>query len=1020
MRKQTISLWLSLFLVALFFIVFAANSAAGFSEDVGHASPNTVDKGQPVAHNTVADEAGWPMAGANPERTSWTPEEVRGSLKPLWFRPFEPYISQKVQIIAAHDTLYLSTARGLYALDADTGAERWVYATELPLGHSPTIHNGVAYVGSFDHRIHAIDALTGEGLWTFEAGAGFHTNPLVVDGIVYAGNRDGTFYAIHAEGSNAGQLAWQYKTGGPILFSAAYKDGTVFFASNDSHAYALDAQTGDLVWKSEKLPGAGFHSWWPVVYRDRVIFAGTNNYRTSTKPGGGAQMTELERDDIYPNHETDPRGTLVGPLGTEPGDWANGTPTIDASRIMDYFSEKPWRRTYLVLDRFTGQEQESAPVLWTGTHSGNRYPPVVGVDDVLYQQNNYMSDRYIAGGHISGWKIGTPFISIANDGWNAVDEPTAYSAGGNLIYWNRCCDRVTGAFDITIPAAPSSAARPTGDRSWAYYAYDLDDKLPGYNVRYHLSDTNSYASFDGPNGIYGYHGDTNAPIPYKGKVYVHRSNAIIAFGNSTGGEAVALPTVESVPAQDNVTPLGVDYLRDQLVAEIQKIVDAGHLRPAYISHGIFDQKGEHRCGDEVVDYWHYPGDTIYTLILALPHLPQDLQQEVKSYLQSEFTAYPPHEYNHIGWAGAPREIFDMPPDAYLADYLNPQTENYTFKNSGGWPRDGIWGRNPNLFYATWKYAEIFGDAQALFDDSKDRLEAPPSDEVLLNMPDVHNAFIAGYLGYLKLEALAGYPESTGVKAELNRLLTLRSNHFTKDSPYGDEGQGSKVSYCRTLNVARNFMFLVPEVAQYLRDNNLNQVQEAVDEYEELAPYWFVTKAEEGFAENAITLLYDSHSMFMAKSLILDEPAEELEKYLDIPAVARGDLFYIQKLVAAIESQSYGFNLSVTPKVQLIDSGESATYLVQVETIGDFDAPVSLNVTATPSDLLVDMSATTVDPPGEVTLTLTDTGNRNRIALSAGVWHTVTVTATGGGVTRNAKINLLVNGSHFYLTTIFKR
>src|SRR6058998_3928915 len=37
----------------------------------------------PSADAQVTEEAGWPMAGANPERTSWTAEEVRGDLKPL-------------------------------------------------------------------------------------------------------------------------------------------------------------------------------------------------------------------------------------------------------------------------------------------------------------------------------------------------------------------------------------------------------------------------------------------------------------------------------------------------------------------------------------------------------------------------------------------------------------------------------------------------------------------------------------------------------------------------------------------------------------------------------------------------------------------------------------------------------------------------------------------------------------------------------------------------------------------------
>ncbi|MBM4463943.1 MAG: hypothetical protein FJ012_11580, partial [Chloroflexi bacterium] len=96
--------------------------------------------------NADALDSGWPMAGANPQRTSWVPEEVRGQLSPVWHRAIEPYISQNVQIIAANGLLHISTARGLYALDAANGHTVWVYPTELPLGHSPTYHEGVLYV----------------------------------------------------------------------------------------------------------------------------------------------------------------------------------------------------------------------------------------------------------------------------------------------------------------------------------------------------------------------------------------------------------------------------------------------------------------------------------------------------------------------------------------------------------------------------------------------------------------------------------------------------------------------------------------------------------------------------------------------------------------------------------------------------------------------------------------------------------------------------------------------------------
>ena len=202
---------------------------------------------QPYA--AVAAPAGteWPMSGANPQRTSWAAVEVSGGLSPEWYRIIEPYIPAKAQLIAANGLLYISTAQGLYALDAATGSQRWVYSTELPLGNSPTIANGIAYVGGFDRRVHAIDANTGAKLWAVEvAQAGFDTNPLVISNTIMLGNRDGNFYALNTDGS----LKWKYTTAGPIHFSAAYQNGVVYFASDDSYAYALNAANGSLVWKS--------------------------------------------------------------------------------------------------------------------------------------------------------------------------------------------------------------------------------------------------------------------------------------------------------------------------------------------------------------------------------------------------------------------------------------------------------------------------------------------------------------------------------------------------------------------------------------------------------------------------------------------------------------------------------------------------------------------------------------------------------------------------------------------------
>ncbi|MCA9917803.1 MAG: PQQ-binding-like beta-propeller repeat protein [Anaerolineales bacterium] len=976
-------------------------------------------RGETAVPTVSAGTSEWPMVAANPQRTSWTPEEVSGQLRAQWYKPFEPYIPQHVQIIAANNTLYISTASGLYAIDATTGAEKWVYPTEMPLGHSPTIYNGVAYVGGLDNKIHAINATTGAGLWTFSGGGGFETNPLVVGDKLYAGSRDGKLYAITISGANTGQLAWSYQTGGPILFSAAYNNGTLYFASNDSHAYALNATTGALVWKSAKLPGAGFFSYWPVVYEDKVVFSGSNAYTVAFNWSGSSSLFAIELEELYQNQGIAP-GNLIGALGTAVGDWATGTPTINASRIYNYLSAKPWRRTVFVLNQANGAETTTAPLLWTGTHSGTRYPPVVGPDGVLYQQNNYISNQFIARGHVSGWQPDNPYISNISSDEAAVDEPHAASGGGNIIYWNLCCDRQTGAINISKPNSGFPNSGMNSSREWLYYNYDLPNWASGYNDQYYTawpgSYTKPYANFGTVNGVYGFHGDVSPPIPYNGRVYIMRSNSIIAFSPSgSGATALPLATKRSAPAANMDIPDQSELIAE-LEAEVSKLVGAGHLRPGLMSHGMFDNDAKHVCGDSLATYWSNSAETLYTLLMALPHLSPGLQQSVRTYLQNEYDDYPPYYYDTVGFAsGAAREVYTMPPEI-AASLSGPQTKNFTLQNNGGWNREGAWGRNPFAWYALWKYAEEFGGASTILADSQsffmDEFNNQPSDTLLLNMPLMHNAYIAGYVGYTELQKLAGQTPSSSVTNELNRLLALRANNFSKNTAY--ETVDDDV-YCRTLNISSNFMYLVPELADYLRNNALAKVNSALVEYETVAPYWFVTFFAGGYAENAIVPLYDAHSIFMAKAFILEAPGDELAQYLDEPGFATGDLFHIQKLTAVIENQVYGFTLNISPGVAHVTTGGSADFQISVAGTGGFVAPVNIQVTENYANLVASPTSATLNPPDSMTVNLDDNATSDTAR-----WYVVNVTATGDGIQKTVQLRLLVNGQEIFLPQVSRK
>ncbi len=891
----------------------------------------------------------WPMLAANPQRTSWTPEEVRGNLNVAWYRPIEPYIPYKVQPIAANGRIYVSTARGLYAFNASDGALAWVYPTEIPLGHSPTIAtvNGrsVAYVGGYDRIIHAVDANSGQpvpGYTPYVAGAGFETNPLIVNGVIYAGNRDGYFYALNAA---TGGLIWRYKTDGPILYSAAYKNGAVYFASNDAHAYALNAADGSLVWKSAKLPGSGFHSYWAVIYTERttgkdyVIFTGGENYLTDTQ--NSFFLPHMENSVLF---DGIPVGSVIGPTSTNiPGDWAPGTVVMNASRITNYYEDMPHRRTVFILDRNTGLEYtfdsdgdgrlEYAPFTWASvTHAGSKYPPVVnGADGVYYQATAYYSGGWISRSGPVGWKFGTPYISRVHTGngpgatnAHASDEPMAYASGGRMIYWGLCCDREAGGYDVTIPLGQPN-------RDWYYFGYSLASNAlaPGYQQMYNAGNPTAYNHKDGwqiysgryqsVNGVYGKHGNTQSPpIPYQGKLFMLRGNALLAFSPTGTNPQTPLPLATVVPVQTTTPMPTKPELTQRLEAEVQKIIAAGPLRPGYHSAGFVDLYGnggfvDRRTLGEVSDYFQNPADTVYTLLLAYPHLSSATQQQVKTYLQDYYGPGKPFSFTsivHVGWGtAAARELTIIPPESqgqwgkpYTSPF-NPATQPIC-----GWC--GYWQYYPPFsFYAAWQYAKIVGNngqsfALNIFNQISNKLEAPLSDQVLIEKPYWLNQYIAGYKGYLELQQLAGQAPNQTVLTRYQNLLNLRVNAFSKDTPYPPLIPGStdwEMSYHNSYAIARNFMFLTPELGDYLNQHIYSQVETAVNEYHYVAPYWFVAKFDNSYGEGTFQPLYDVPALFQARAYILKQPYSELVKWLDAPAFYRGDLFYIQNLVAALSA-----------------------------------------------------------------------------------------------------------------------
>jgi eukaryotic-like serine/threonine-protein kinase len=150
-----------------------------------------------------------------------------------------------------------SQDKNLYALDAYNGILVWKFATQDAIVSSPAVVDGKVYTGGDDGYVYCLNAETGELEWkTFVDGNKEYTygslvlksSPAVLDGVVYIGSLDGYLYAINAD---SGVVEWKFNSHGYVLSSPAVSGGGVYFTSEQPTTgvlFKLDAKNGGLIW----------------------------------------------------------------------------------------------------------------------------------------------------------------------------------------------------------------------------------------------------------------------------------------------------------------------------------------------------------------------------------------------------------------------------------------------------------------------------------------------------------------------------------------------------------------------------------------------------------------------------------------------------------------------------------------------------------------------------------------------------------------------------------------------------
>jgi outer membrane protein assembly factor BamB len=138
--------------------------------------------------------------------------------------------------------LYMGLKNGhFYKINASNGVIQWNYNTgasgDSGIYSSAAFINNMVVFGGGDRKVHALKIANGGLVWAYPSGSMVTASPSVADGVIYVGSLNGTLSALNPAN---GALFWSYNTGSPVWSSSAIVNGTLYQSTGTG---ALDAFT---------------------------------------------------------------------------------------------------------------------------------------------------------------------------------------------------------------------------------------------------------------------------------------------------------------------------------------------------------------------------------------------------------------------------------------------------------------------------------------------------------------------------------------------------------------------------------------------------------------------------------------------------------------------------------------------------------------------------------------------------------------------------------------------------------
>lgn len=197
-------------------------------------------------------------------------------------------------------------------------------------------------------------------VWSCDLGSSIQCSPTIVDGIAYIGTDDGHLYAVQATGTGAGNILWKfpsgYGVGGAVKGRPVYYRNAIYIASENGSLYCVNL-SGTQIWNKKIAPTGFYIEGTPAAFNGLITVASTDGYLTQLNASDGTLAAQSMLLSSAPS--SSPAIPLDGMIwfGSSDGNIISLSPDLETMRwimkigdgaILSSPSLDPWSGTMII------------------------------------------------------------------------------------------------------------------------------------------------------------------------------------------------------------------------------------------------------------------------------------------------------------------------------------------------------------------------------------------------------------------------------------------------------------------------------------------------------------------------------------------------------------------------------------------------------------------------------------------------------------------------------------------------